>query len=129
MVGGGHVDSSDLNNIARRTLFRDWASCKNLNLSWNMSDWNLIRRFLNLYLLVAHKFALLNLKNELTFDLIFDAPLTWTFNSWSESTSTYHLINLKTTSITSIDSYLNARLNVTAPCNNTFKLDHSTNAA
>ena len=90
-----------------------------------MTNWDLIRRLLDLDLLVAHKFTLLHLEEKLPLNHILDTLLTWAFYPWRKSFAADSLINLKTTSITRINSNLHAWLDITAPGDDTFDLDHS----
>jgi hypothetical protein len=94
-----------------------------INLSRHMTHWHLIRWFLNLDLLIADKFALLNLQYQLTLDLILFAPHTRAFDFGSECFLVDDLIHFHTARITSINSYLHARLDITASGNDTFHID------
>lgn len=94
-----------------------------------MTDWDLIRRLLDLDLLVAHKFTLLDLEEKLPLNHILDTLLTWAFYPRRKSFAADSLINLKTTSITRINSHLHAWLDITAPGDDTFDLDHSSDRA
>jgi hypothetical protein len=92
-----------------------------------MTNWDLVRWLLDFNVLVTHKFTLLNLKDKISLNLILHTLLTWAFNLWGELLSVNALIDLKSTSITSVDCDLHARFDITAPGNNTFNRDESSN--
>ena len=122
-----HIDSCDLNNITWGTLSGDWTSCNYLDGSWNMTNWNLIRWLLDFNILVTHKFTLLDLEDKISLNLIFHTFLTWAFDLWCKLLSVDALIDLESTCIASVDSYLHAWFDITASGDNTFDRDKSSN--
>lgn len=120
MVRRRHVDTSYQNNVSGWALSCDWSSCDYFHLSWNMSDWHLIWWFLDLDILITNKFTRFNLQNQLSFNLILNALLTWAFNQRCELLLLNNLVHFKSTCITSIHCNLNARFNIRASSNNTF---------
>ena len=122
-----HINTFYLDNISWGTLSCHWSFSNYLNLSWDMTDWNLISWFLDFNHLVTDKFTLLNLENKLPLNLVFYASLTWTLNSWSELFWAYNLVYFKSACITGINSYWHTWFDITAPCNNTFDWNHSAN--
>jgi hypothetical protein len=80
----------------------------------------LIRRLLDFNILITHKFTLLNLEDEISFNHVLDTLLTWAFNFWGELLSVNALIDLKSASIACVDCNLHARFDITASGNNTF---------
>lgn len=105
----------------------NWTSSNNFDLSWNMTNWHLIRWLLDLDILVTHKFTLLDLKDKVTLNHVLNTFLTWAFNLWGELLSVDALIDLETTGITSVNSNLHARLDVAASSDNTFNRDEPSN--
>lgn len=94
-----------------------------VNLPRNMADWDLIGRFLYLDLLITDKLTLLNLQDQLTFDLILGTTNTWTLNLGCELLLVYHLVDFHTASIACIDCNLHARLDIAAPRDYAFDVD------
>lgn len=92
-----------------------------------MTNWNLIRRFLDFDILETNEFACFHLENKLSFDLILNAFHTWALNKRSELLLLNNLVDFKTASITCIVSNLDARFDVTASCNNTLNDNKRTN--
>ena len=92
-----------------------------------MADGDLIGWLLDLDVLVAHKFRLFHLKNQLAFNLVFDALCTWAFHLWSELLLVDDLVDLEATGIASIYCYLHAGLDVTASGDYTFYSDEPAN--
>ena len=92
-----------------------------------MTDWDLVRWLLDFNVLVTHKFTLFYLKDKISLNLVLNALLTWALNLWGELLSVNALIDLKSTSITSVDCDLHARFDITASGNNTFYGDKSSN--
>jgi len=113
-----HVNTCYLHDVSWGALSCNWTSSNNFNSSRNMTDWNLIRWLLNFDILITHKFTLLDLKDEVSLNHILDTLLTWALNFWGELLSVNALIDLKSTSITSIDCNLHARLNIAASGDN-----------
>jgi hypothetical protein len=97
-----------------------------IDLSWNMSNWYLIRRLLNLDLLIAYKLTLFDLQDELTLDLVLHTPNTWALKLWRESLEIDDLINFHTTGITSINSHLHTWLDVAASRDDSLDSDQRT---
>lgn len=124
---GCHVDTNNIYQISWRALPCIMPFGNNIDLSWNMSNWYLIRWLLNFDLLVADKFALLDLQNELTLDLVLDTADTWTLNLWRECFQIDDLVNFHTTCIAGIDCHLHAWLDITASCDDTLDIDERSN--
>lgn len=99
------------------------ASGNDVHLPWNVSDWNLIRWFLNLDILVADKLALFYLQDQLSLDLILYTPHTRTLNFWRECLLIDYLINFHSTGIASVNSDLHAWFDVAASSDDTLDAD------
>ena len=92
-----------------------------------MANWDLVRWLLNSNPLETLEFALLDLQDELSLHLIFDASNTWAFHFWSERFRSDDLINFISACLTSVDGDLHARLDVAASGNDSFYVDQGAN--
>lgn len=99
----------------------------NINLSGHVANRHLIRRLLNLDILVADELALFDLQDELTLDLVLLAAHARAFNFGRECFLVDDLVHFHTARIACIDSYLHARLNITTSGNDTLDIDQRTN--
>jgi hypothetical protein len=78
---------------------------------------------LNLNVLITNKLTLLNLKHQLTLDLISSASLSWALYKRRESLRINYLIHFVTTSIAGVVCNLDAWLHVGASGHDTFDDD------
>ena len=92
-----------------------------------MTDWDLIRWFLNLNILIAYEFTLFDLQNKITFNHVLYTFLTWAFNFWCKLFAIDALVHFKSTSITCVYCNLHARFNSAASGHNTLNGDKSSN--
>lgn len=122
-----HVNSNNIYDVSRRALSRIMAPRDDIDLPRHVSDRYLIRRLLDLDLLVAHKLALFDLEDQLTFDLILDTSHSRTLDLGRERFEIDDLVNFHSAGITSVDSNLHAWLDVAASCYDTFHCDERAN--
>ena len=109
--------------ITWSALSSDWPLCYDLDLSWDVSNWYLVRWLLNFDLLEAHEFRLFDLENELSLDVVLDALLTWAFDHWCKLLLVDDLIDFVTAGITCEDCNLDAWFDITASGNDTLDRD------
>ena len=119
---GRHVDTSDANNVSRGALSGSYSLSYYLQSSWDMSNGNLIRRFLDLDFLVAEEPARLDLHDKLALGLVLDALVAGALYLGIELSGVDDLVDLKATDVASVDSHLDARLHITGLCDNSLHI-------
>ena len=117
------VDARKSNDVARCTLPSQLTFSKHFERSRHMTNRNLVTWFLNLDLLERDEFRRFDLDLQLAFDVVFLALIAWTFDQRVELFSLDDNVDLIAADIACVDSDLDARLNITGPCDDTSDCD------
>lgn len=115
--GGWHINSTDGHNITGGTFPSIDPSSNNLDLSGNMTNWDLFRGLLNFELLVAYESTGFNLHYQLTLGLVLNTLSRRAFYFRVEFSCVDDLIDLKSANITCIDSHLDTGFHITCSGN------------
>ena len=88
-----------------------------------MTNRNLVTWFLNLDLLERDEFRRFDLDLQLAFDVVFLALIARAFDQRVELFCLDDNVDLIAADIACVDSYLDARLNITGPCDDSSDCD------